>query len=83
MLCFALRLLTVLELLYRIAVDLEELSSLNRQRLLASRANDLKEICPRLIDFGVQELSSNSDNENLITTVRIAHFSVQEYLKLS
>jgi hypothetical protein len=81
MLCFAPRLLTVPELLHGIAVDLEEPSSLDRQRLLAGGADDSKEICPGLINFGVQELSSDSDDETPIMTVRIAHFSVQEYLE--
>lgn len=51
--------------------------------MLAGGADDLKQICPGLIDFGVQELSSDSDDEDPIITVRIAHFSVQEYLKSS
>ena len=83
LLCFAPRPLTVPELLHGIAVDLEEPPSLDRQRLLAGGADDLKEICPGLIDFGVQESSSASDDKKPIMTVRIAHFSVQEYLESS
>jgi hypothetical protein len=83
LLCFAPRPLTVPELLHGIAVDLEEPSNLNRQRLLAGGADDLMEICPGLIDFGVKESNSDSVDEKPIMTVRIAHFSVQEYLESS
>jgi hypothetical protein len=83
LLCFSPRPLTVPELLHGIAVDLEEPSSLDLQRLLAGGADDLKEICPGLIDFGVQELSYEPDDKDPIMTVRIAHFSVQEYLESS
>jgi ankyrin repeat protein len=83
LLCFASRPLTVPELLHGIAVDLEEPSRFDRQRLLAGGAEDLKEICPGLIDFGVQESRSGSDDEKPVMTVRIAHFSVQEYLESS
>jgi ankyrin repeat protein len=83
LLCFAPRPLTVPELLHGIAVDLEEPPSLDRRRFLAGGADDLKEICPGLIDFGVPELSFDSNKEDPIMTVRIAHFSVQEYLESS
>jgi hypothetical protein len=43
----------------------------------------LMEICPGLIDFGVQESNSDSVDEKPIMTVCVAHFSVQEYLESS
>ena len=87
LLCFSSRPLTVQELTDGIAVDLHQPAGLNPQRRLQD-GDDLREICPGLIDIGVEkddERQSESDEYTDIgevrQTVRIAHFSVQEYLE--
>ena len=87
LLCFSFRPLTVQEVIDGIAVDLDEPACLNLRRRLQD-ADDLREICPGLIDVGVKrndETQFESDRYNNIEgtapTVRIAHFSVQEYLE--
>ena len=84
MLCFSCRPLTVPELIDSIAVDLNKPARLDPRRRLQD-ADDLREICPGLI-----EINTIVDDEILLRTnmikrgtliVRIAHFSVQEYLK--
>ena len=87
LLCFSLRPLKVSEVLHGIAVDLGEQACLDRDRLLEG-VDDLREICPGLIEFEL-ELKKGTDivpvsaidSTRLKTTVRIAHFSVQEYLE--
>ncbi|OAL01666.1 hypothetical protein IQ06DRAFT_246464, partial [Phaeosphaeriaceae sp. SRC1lsM3a] len=91
LLCFSSRPLKVSEVLHGIAVDFGEQACLDRARLLQG-VDDLREICPGLIDFG-RELKERSqellpipadfatDLTRLEVTVRIAHFSVQEYLE--
>jgi hypothetical protein len=82
-LCFSTRLPKVTELIHAYAVDLDELSHLDREgRFLDT--DSLGEICPGLIDIAFEEDDSDSGNENqkeMIPVVRIAHFSVQEYLE--
>jgi ankyrin repeat domain-containing protein 50 len=87
LLCFSSRPLTVQELIDGIAVDLQEPACLNLRRRLQD-VDDLREICPGLIDVGVQadnERDSGADSDDdiyeLTQTLRIAHFSVQEYLE--
>ena len=83
LLCFSSRPLKVSEVLHGIAVDLGEQAWLNRDRLLEG-TDDLREICSGLIDFGFEAkevVDSNTDSTSLEVTVRIAHFSVQEYLE--
>ncbi|KAF2100833.1 hypothetical protein NA57DRAFT_54907 [Rhizodiscina lignyota] len=83
LLCFSSRPLKVSEVLHGIAVDLGEQACLNRDRLLEG-TDDLCEICSGLIDFGFEAkegVDSNTDSTSLEVTVRIAHFSVQEYLE--
>ena len=87
LLCFSFRPLTVQEVIDGIAVDLDEPACLNLRRRLQD-ADDLREICPGLIDFGVKrddetqfESDGYNDIEGMTPTVRIAHFSVQEYLE--
>jgi ankyrin repeat domain-containing protein 50 len=79
--------LTVPELIDGIAVDIHESACLDLRRRLQDE-DDLREICPGLIDIGVKrdgETKSNSDGDSdikgMTLTLRIAHFSVQEYLE--
>ena len=84
LLCFAARPLTVLELIDGVAVEINSARLDSKSRL--RDADDLLEICPGLIDI---DLSTNNNNstgiygsfEQPIQIVRIAHFSVQEYLE--
>ena len=87
LLCFSSRPLTVQELIDGIAVDLEEPARLNPGRRLQD-IDDLRKICPGLIDIGFEAndklflKNSRNDSEDETTlTLRIAHFSVQEYLE--
>jgi ankyrin repeat domain-containing protein 50 len=87
LLCFSSRPLMVQELIDGIAVDLHEPACLNLRRRLQD-ADDLHEICPGLIDVDVKrddetqfESDGGNDIEGKTPTVRIAHFSVQEYLE--
>ena len=81
-LCFAPRPLTVRELIDGIAVETNHHPGLNRKRRLQD-SNDIQEICPGFIDIGLGADHTNETyrKEKLIPTVRIAHFSVQEYLE--
>ena len=87
LLCFSSRPLTVAELIDGIAVDLNEPAGLDPRRRLQD-VDDLLEICPGLIDIKAEaadEMLSMTDEdtkiENETPVVRIAHFSVQEYLE--
>ena len=123
LLCFSSRPLTVDELIDGIAVDLPEPAHLDLRRRLHD-ADDIRGICPGLIDIAFEEDDSRYDNEvvltidgydtskednedgeneedeedekeeeeeedeedngmadQLVPTIRIAHFSVQEYLE--
>ncbi|KAJ5091889.1 hypothetical protein NUU61_006759 [Penicillium alfredii] len=71
LLCFSARPLTVDELVHGHAVNLEKLSFEREDRLLDP--DSPFEICPGLIDIVPVDDST--------TTLRIAHFSVQEYLQ--
>ena len=72
LLCCAKRPLTVAELIDATAVELEDEPRLNPDgRLLGEDA--IRAVCPGLVEFDVRR-----DED---TTVRIAHFSVQEYLE--
>ena len=71
LLCFAARPLTVSELIDGVAVEINS-ARLNTKRRLQN-ADDVHEICAGLVDFDI--------SSRLYTTVRIAHFSVQEYLE--
>lgn len=88
LLCCSRRPLTVQELCDAVAIDLASGTGATfdrRSRLDGS--DDLHEICPGLIDvfLGAQESASMkaTEIEDLVPTVRIAHFSVQEYLESS
>ena len=65
--------LTVRELIDSIAVDVDGVTGLNRKRRLQD-ADDIRYICPGLIDI-------SPDSDEIGESVRITHFSVQEYLK--
>ena len=87
LLCFLSRPLTVQELIDGIAVDLQEPARLNPGRRLQD-IDDLRKICPGLIDIGFEanyklflRNSRNYSEEKTTLTLRIAHFSVQEYLE--
>ena len=82
LLCYAKRPLTVGELIDGVAVEIHNHStSLNLKRRLQD-SNDIRDICEGFIniDFNVGSTTENEEAE-LTETVRIAHFSVQEYLE--
>ncbi|KAI3226148.1 hypothetical protein DTO012A9_9154 [Penicillium roqueforti] len=75
LLCFSARPLTANELIDAHAVDLSELPRLDRQGR-SYEQDDLVDIC-----LGLIETAATEDYKRQTTvTVRIAHFSVQEYL---
>jgi ankyrin repeat protein len=76
MLCFSIRPLTVDELIDAHAVDLGEMPHLDRDGR-SYEQDDLIDICLGLIEIAATE----DDYGQSISTVRIAHFSVQEYLQ--
>ena len=81
LLCFSARPLTVPELIDAIAVDVHS-ARLNPKRRLQN-ADDIHDICMGLVDIGLSTsdtIKSNGQEKNT-PTVRIAHFSVQEYLE--
>ena len=84
LLCFASRPLTVPELIDGIAVDLNEPTGLVIRRRLHD-ANDFLELCPGLIEVDKVDEVDAEENEVFIKSrtpiLRIAHFSVQEYLE--
>lgn len=77
MLCFAARPLTVLELIDGVAVEINP-PRLN-PKLRLQDADDVLEICPDLVDIDIG--TSSSGKKMREDTIRIAHFSVQEYLE--
>ena len=81
LLCFSERPLTVLELIEGLAIEIDT-ASLNDERRLQD-ADDIHEICPGLINVDlIPNHSTGIKNETKPTqVVRIAHFSVQEYLE--
>ena len=80
LLCFAARPLTVPELIDGIAVEIEGFKLNSKSRL--QDFNDIREICVGFVDIGYDAILTGESyyEEDLIPTVRIAHFSVQEYL---
>lgn len=71
LLCFAIRPITVSEIIDGVAVEINS-ARLNTKRRLHN-ADDIREICAGLVDFDTRS--------RRYTTVRIAHFSIQEYLE--
>ena len=82
LLCFASRPLTVREIIDGVAVEINNSKGLNRKRRLQD-SNDIREICVGFIDIGLgtDHTTETHHEEELTPTVRIAHFSVQEYLE--
>ena len=82
LLCFAPRPLTVREIIDGIAVKINGSTGLNPKRRLQD-ANDIREICIGFIDIGLSAdyTTETYHEEELTSIVRIAHFSVQEYLE--
>ncbi len=80
-LCFSARPVTVPELIEAIAVDLNS-ARLNPKRRLRN-ADGIRDICIGLvdIDLDVDNTITSYGQEKDTPTVRIAHFSVQEYLE--
>jgi ankyrin repeat protein len=78
MLCFAARPLTVPELIEGIAVDIKGGGGLDRKRRLQD-AKDIERICLGLVEIDMETLSTTGNSS--LQIVRIAHFSVQEYLE--
>ena len=81
LLCFASRPLTVREVIEGIAVEIDA-AGINLKRRLHD-ADDIHEICLGLVEIDIAATSSTPISGPRITdqTVRIAHFSVQEYLE--
>ena len=82
LLCFASRPLTVREIIDGVAVEINTSTGLNRKRRLQD-SNDIRDICVGFIDIGLgtDHTTETYHEEELTPTVRIAHFSVQEYLE--
>ena len=82
LLCFAVRPLKVRELIDGIAVEIHGSKGLNRKRRLQD-ADDILRICPGLIEIGqdATQAEKTYEKEEYTPTVRIAHYSVQEYLR--
>jgi hypothetical protein len=81
LLCFASRSLTVNELIDGLAVEIVNGVGLNRKRRLQD-ANDIHGICPGLVEMGLNSITSRRIlGKGHDPTLRIAHFSVQEYLE--
>ena len=81
LLCFSARPLTIPELIDAIAVDISS-GRLNPKRRLRN-ADGIHDICVGLVDVGLSPddtITSDGEEEHE-QTVRIAHFSVQEYLE--
>ena len=70
------------EIIDGIAVKINGSTGLNPKRRLQD-ANDIREICIGFIDIGLSagHTTETYHEEELTPTVRIAHFSVQEYLE--
>jgi hypothetical protein len=77
-LCYSPRPLTVSELIDAIAVEIKDSEGLDRKRRLQD-AVDIQRICSGLIEIDLESYFIFS--WKLIQTVRIAHFSIQEYLE--
>ncbi len=75
LLCTAKRPLTVEELIDAVAVDLGDDPRFNEDSRLMS-ADDIRHICPGFIEMDVRQRGKGN-----ATIVRIAHYSVQEYLE--
>ncbi|KAL2859852.1 ankyrin repeat domain-containing protein [Aspergillus lucknowensis] len=75
LLCFSTRPLTINELIDAHAVDLNGPPQLDRDGR-SYEQDDLVDICLGLIEIAIED-----DNRQITLTVRIAHFSVQEYLQ--
>ncbi len=82
LLCYAPRPLSVQELIDAVAVEINKPTGLNRKRRLQD-SNGIRDICGGLIDIGLSadHMTENHIKKKLTPTVRIAHFSVQEYLE--
>ena len=72
LLCFARRPMTVPELIDAVAVDLNEPTGLNKNRRMQD-ADDLCALCPGILEVFWPKIRE--------PVLRIAHFSVQEYLE--
>ena len=70
------------ELIDGVAVEINNSPGLNRKRRLQD-SNGIRMICPGFIEFGLEadHTTETYDVEKSKPTVRIAHFSVQEYLE--
>ena len=73
LLCHAKRPLTVLELIDGVAIELGETSRFNAKRKRKD-INAVQEVCPGFTEVDVNTKTGKA-------TIRIAHFSVQEYLE--
>ena len=78
-LCFAPRPMFVSQLIDAIAVDIEGYTGLNKKRQLQG-SDDIYQICRSFVTIGSGRPSLCSSPENKYSIVRIAHFSIREYL---
>ena len=79
-LCYAMRPLTTKELIEAVAVELGDEPRFNSDGRLDS-ADDIRRVCPGLIDVDVKPEYGALGPSAETLRVRIAHFSVQEYLE--
>ena len=81
LLCFSARPLTVPELIDAMAVEISS-ERLNLKRRLRN-ADGIRDICVGLVDVNLSsdDAAASNGQEKNAQTVRIAHFSVQEYLE--
>ena len=81
-LCFAKRPLTVQEVIDGVVVELGDNARVNLKRRLQDE-EDILQICPGFIDIETlsEYMDDHDDEETMIRTLRIAHYSVQEYLE--
>ncbi len=82
LLCFASRPLTVQELIDGIAMETNDPSGLNHRHKMQG-ADDIHTICRGFVEISLEAgyMTETYNERELIPTVRIAHFSVQEYLE--
>jgi len=83
LLCYSSRPLAVHELIDGVAMELTERPRLDHTHRLRD-ANEICEICPGLVEIGQRKkarISLDDDSQDTELTIRIAHFSVQEYLE--
>ncbi|RMZ81060.1 hypothetical protein DV738_g2376, partial [Chaetothyriales sp. CBS 135597] len=85
LLCYSMRPLSVEEAIEALAVDIDDLECYDPESRCVGGADDLLDICPGLIEISPTKNPSGyyrTPEDEMVgaQTVRIAHFSVKEYL---